>query len=261
VTPENSPKGANVRLVLEYDGSGFQGWQAQPASGLRTVEAEVTRAIATITGAQVKLTAAGRTDASAHSLGQTVNFRLDADPDPEQLRRALNGVLPADIAVLTADIAPEAFHSRFSARRRRYRYLVENRESRSSLMRNRAWHVGRPLDVAIMREAAGGLLGRNDLGAFGRDPAGRSTVRSLEQVRIRRLRGAFDGQLLAFELAADAFLYGMVRRIVGFLVEVGLGLRLPADSHRLVRGEAVRASRVAPARGLYQLAIDYGSAW
>ena len=252
----------NVRLVLEYDGSAFHGWQAQSAPGLRTVEAEVARAIATVTsGEQVKLLAAGRTDAGAHSLGQTVNFKLDANLDPEQLRRSLNGVLPADIAVVAADLAPEAFHSRLSARRRHYRYLVENRRSRSAVLRQRAWHVHRPLNLAAMRQAAAGLLGRNDLGAFGRDPAGRTNVRNLERVSIRRLRGAADGQLLAFELAADAFLYGMVRRIVGFLVEVGLEQRAPADSRRLVEGQAVKASRVAPARGLYQLAVEYGTAW
>lgn len=252
---------ANVRLVLEYDGAGFHGWQAQPAPGLRTVESEVGRAIATVTGEQVKLQAAGRTDAGAHSLGQTVNFRLGVDIDPDRLRRALNGVLPADVAVVAADLAPEAFHSRFSARRRHYRYLVENRQARSAVLRQRAWHVRGPLDVAAMRAAASGLLGRNDLGAFGRDPAGRNNVRTLEQVAIRRLRGASDGQLLAFELAADAFLYGMVRRIVGFLVEVGLDRRVPADSYRLIHSRARKSSRVAPAHGLYQLAIDYGAAW
>jgi tRNA pseudouridine38-40 synthase len=252
---------ANCRLVLEYDGSGFHGWQAQSAPGLRTVEAEVARAIATVTSQPVKLLAAGRTDAGAHSLGQTVNFKLDADLDPGQLRRSLNGVLPADIAVVAADLAPEAFHSRFSARRRRYRYLVENRPARSAVLRRRAWHVGRPLNLGAMREAAAGLLGRNDLGAFGRDPAGRNNVRNLEQVSVRRVRGAVDGQLLAVELAADAFLYGMVRRIVGFLVEVGLEQRLPADSRRLILGQEIKASRVAPAHGLYQLAVEYGAAW
>ena len=251
----------NVRLVLEYDGSGFHGWQAQSAAGLRTVEAEVTGAIARVTRQPVRLLAAGRTDAGAHSLGQTVNFRLDADLDPNQLRRSLNGVLPADIAVVAADLAPEAFHSRFSAHRRRYRYLVENRKSRSAVLRQRAWHVRRPLDLGAMRAAAAGLLGRNDLGAFGRDSAGRNNVRNLEQASIRRLRGTTDGQLLTFELVADAFLYGMVRRIVGFLVEVGLELRLPADSQRLIAGQAVNAARVAPAHGLYQLAVEYGSAW
>jgi tRNA pseudouridine38-40 synthase len=252
---------ANVRLVLEYDGSGFHGWQAQAASGgQRTVAGEVTTAIATVTGNDVKLVAAGRTDAGAHSLGQTVNFSLVDAVDPQQLLRRLNGVLPADIAVVTADLVPEDFHARFSARRRRYRYLVENREARSAVLRQRAWYVRRPLDLAAMRQAAAGLLGRNDLGAFGRDPAGRNNVRNLEEVRVRSLRAATEGRLLAFELAADAFLYGMVRRIVGFLVEVGLGRRQPAEAAAIIGGRVRASSRVAPAHGLYQLPVEY-AAW
>jgi tRNA pseudouridine38-40 synthase len=246
-----------MRLVLEYDGSGFHGWQAQAAAGQRTVAGELGRAIASVTGAEVKLVAAGRTDAGAHSLGQTVNFALDRPVDPAQLLRRLNGELPADVAVVAADLAPEDFHARFSARRRRYRYLVENRASRSAVLRQRAWHVGRPLDVAAMREAAAGLVGRNDLGAFGRDPAGHNTVRNLEEVRVRTLRSVAQGRLVAFELAADAFLYGMVRRIVGFLVEVGLGRRSATEAAAIMRGQAPVSARVAPAHGLYQLAAEY----
>jgi tRNA pseudouridine38-40 synthase len=252
---------ANVRLLLEYDGSGFHGWQAQPAAlGQRTVAAEVTGAIAVVTGAQVKLVAAGRTDAGAHSLGQTVNFSLDGGVDPAQLRDRLNRELPADIAVVAADVVPDDFHARFSAHRRRYRYLVENREARSAILREHAWHVRGLLDIAAMREAAAGLVGRNDLGAFGRDPAGRNNVRNLEEVRVRKVMGAIEGRLLAFELAADAFLYGMVRRIVGFLVEVGLGRRGPAEAAAMVQGQATAGSRVAPAHGLYQLSVEY-AAW
>jgi tRNA pseudouridine38-40 synthase len=247
----------NVRLVLEYDGTGFHGWQAQPASsGQRTVQAEVERAIATVTGEAPKVIAAGRTDAGAHSLGQTINFELREQIEPERLRRSLNGVLPRQIAVLSASPCPAGFHARFSARRRSYRYLVENRAARSAVLRDRAWHVRPALDLDQMRAAAKDLVGRRNLGAFGHDPAGRNDVRNLEAIRIRRLRGVAEGQLLAFELTADAFLYGMVRRIVGFLVEVGLGRRDPSQAARLLAGEG-RAPRVAPAHGLYQLSVEY----
>jgi len=250
----------NVRLVLEYDGSDFHGWQAQPpASGQRTVQAEVERAIATVTGETPKVVAAGRTDAGAHSLGQTVNFELGHEFQPELLRRSLNGVLPRDIAVLSAAPCPAGFHARFSARRRRYRYLVENRAARAAVLRDRAWHVRSTLDLDSMRTAARDLVGRRDLGAFGRDPAGRNEVRNLEEIRIRRLRGVAEGHVLAFDLTADAFLYGMVRRIVGFLVEVGLGRRDPSEAARLLAGEGA-ALRVAPAYGLYQLSVEYPAA-
>jgi tRNA pseudouridine38-40 synthase len=249
-----------MRLVLEYDGTDFHGWQAQPAAGgLRTVQAEVERAIATVTGETPKLVAAGRTDAGAHSLGQTVNFELCSELEPAALRQSLNGVLPRDIAVLSAAACPDGFHARFSAHRRSYRYLVENRAARAAMLRDRAWHVRAPLDLALMRSAASGLIGRRDHGAFGHDSTGRSEVRNLEEIRIRRLRGASDGHVLTFELTADAFLYGMVRRIVGFLVEVGLGRRDAGDAARLLAGEGA-ASRVAPAHGLYQLSVEYPAA-
>ncbi|MFY9615901.1 MAG: tRNA pseudouridine(38-40) synthase TruA [Candidatus Dormiibacterota bacterium] len=236
-----------MRLVLEYDGTDFHGWQAQPAG--RTVAGELSRAIATITGESPRLIAAGRTDAGAHSLGQTVNFELVRDIAPGRLMAGLNAVLPADVAVVDADIAPQGFHARFSARRRRYRYVVENREARSTVLRNHAWQVKSPLDVEAMRQAAGRLTGRRDLSAFGKDPAGRNTVRTLDAVDVTPLAAGGVGALIAFDLSADAFLYGMVRRIVGFLVEVGSGRRSADD--------VAAGARVAPARGLYQLAVEY----
>jgi tRNA pseudouridine38-40 synthase len=249
---------ANVCMVLEYDGTEFHGWQAQPG-GQRTVQAEVERALATVTGESPRLVAAGRTDAGAHSLGQTVSFELSRELQPERLRQSLNGVLPRDIAVVSAAPAPDGFHARFSASRRRYRYLVENRSARAAVLRDRAWHVRQTLDIRAMRAAARDLVGRRDLGAFGHDPAGRNDVRNLEEIRIRRLKGVAEGHVIAFELTADAFLYGMVRRIVGFLVEVGMGRREAGDAARLLSGEGT-SPRVAPAHGLYQLAVEYPAA-
>lgn len=251
LTPGSS---ANFKLTLEYEGTHYHGWQSQ--LGQRTVAGELARAISTVTGETPRLVAAGRTDAGAHSLGQTVSFDLDHEIAPERLRDALNANLPADVAVIRAEHAPDGFHARFSARRRHYRYVVENRDARAAVLRDRAWQVRQPLDLAAMRKAARLLLGRRDLGAFGKDPAGRNTVRNLEALRIRRLRGAADGSLVAFDLSADAFLYGMVRRIVGLLVEVGMGRRTPADVRATVAGAPANV-RVAPAHGLYQMAVDY----
>ena len=242
----------HYKLVLEYDGTAYHGWQEQPA-GQATVAGTLRDAIARVTGERPPLAAAGRTDAGAHSLGQAVSFDLARELDSERLLHALNAVLPRDIAVREAALADPGFHARFSARRRSYRYLVENRPHRGALLRDRAWHVRQPLDLPAMRIAGAGLLGNHDLGAFGSDPGGRSTVRELSGLRVRRLsRG-----LVAFELTANAFLYGMVRRIVGFLIEVGLGRRPATESQELLRPGAVAAGRVAPARGLYQLAVEY----
>src|SRR5258708_31089578 len=129
-------------MGLEYEGTGFHGGQAWPAGrGLRPVQAEVEKAIAAVTGEPVKLVAAGRTDAGAHSLGQTVNFRVDRIVDPGRLMRRLNGILPSDVAVVAADLVTDDFHARFSARRRRYRSLVDDREAPSAVRRERACHV------------------------------------------------------------------------------------------------------------------------
>jgi tRNA pseudouridine38-40 synthase len=246
---------ARYKLVLEYDGTAYHGWQQQPGDQ-PTVEAAVKQAIEAITGERPQLAAAGRTDAGAHSLGQAISFDLARAFEPARLQAGMNAVLPRDVAVRQAAVADPAFHARFSARRRTYRYLVENRAERGALLRDRAWHVRQPLDVADMRRAAAQLVGEHDLSAFGSDPAGRNTVRELHSLRVRALRAA-GGSLVAFDLTANAFLYGMVRRMVGFLVEVGLGRR-PADEAAALLGTGRRAaSRVAPARGLYQMGVQY----
>ena len=242
----------HYKLVLEYDGAAYHGWQEQPG-GPVTVSGAVRDAMARLTGERPRLDAAGRTDAGAHSLGQTISFNLEGNIDPDRLAHSLNAVLPRDIAVREAAAVEPGFHARFSARRRIYRYLVENRMERGALLRDRAWHIRQPLDLGAMRAAASELLGKNDLSAFGSDPAGRNTVRELSQLRVRRLRHG----LVVFDLTANAFLYGMVRRIVGFLVEVGLGRRPVAESRQLLLPGAIAVSRVAPALGLYQLAVEY----
>ncbi|MDQ6748187.1 MAG: tRNA pseudouridine(38-40) synthase TruA [Candidatus Dormibacteraeota bacterium] len=246
---------ARYKMVLEYDGSAYHGWQEQPGD-IPTVEAAVKAAIEQIAGQRPHIDAAGRTDAGAHSVGQTITFDLGHDLEPDRLRAGVNAVLPRDVAVREAARVEPGFHARFSARRRTYRYLVENRADRGALLRDRAWHVREPLDISAMRAAAAPLVGEHDLSAFGTDPAGRNTVRQMHSVRVRALRSA-GGSLLAVDLTANAFLYGMVRRVVGFLVEVGLGRRAAAEMANLLVPGARAGSRVAPARGLYQMGVQY----
>jgi len=245
----------NIRLTLHYNGTDFSGWQAQPSAAVRTIAGELGRALYNVTGETPRLIAAGRTDRGTHSLGQTVNFALVAPISVYDLRGALNAALPHDIAVVGVAEVPLDFHARFSARRRRYRYLVENQPARGAMMSGRAWHVRQPLDIHAMREAAKRLVGRRDLRAFGVDPAGRNTVRHLQELQVQELQRT-SGALVTFEFCADAFLNGMVRRIVGFLVEVGLHKREPDEAERLKTG-AVWTGRMAPAAGLYQLAVEY----
>jgi tRNA pseudouridine38-40 synthase len=248
-----------LRLVLEYDGTDFHGWQAQPS--VRTVEGVLRAALARVTLESPRLTAAGRTDAGAHSHGQVVGFALERDWDPARLAVALNAVLPQDVSVLGADHVADGFHARYDAVGRTYRYLVVSRRARTPLMRRFAWQVADALDTGAMRTAAALLRGTHDFGAFGRSPReGGTTVRTVSHIGLRQVSPLDDDRAPAhvIEVSADAFLYGMMRNIAGVLVAVGRGRMDAADVAGMLAEPARRWSvAVAPARGLHQWAVTY----
>lgn len=242
------------RLTLEYDGAGFEGWQAQPA-GRRTVQATLEQALARVTGQRVRVTGSGRTDAGVHAEGQVASVRVESRLAPERLRQALNGVLPSDLAVRSLEVAPEGFDARRDARSKLYRYALWNAPTRSPLREARSLCLERPLDVAAMREAAGALVGTHDFRSF--QAAGSSvatSVRSLSRLAVEgQAGGAID---LWFE--ASGFLRHMVRNLAGTLIEVGSGRRpaweMPALLAARDRG---RAGRTAPARALTLVRVRY----
>src|SRR3979409_1657314 len=170
-----------MKVVLEYDGSGFAGWQQQ-ARG-RTIEAELKRALRELTGTEHKVYAAGRTDAGAHAEGQVVSFETDGRITPQRLVAALNARLPGDVSVLTAEVAPEGFHARYSARWRRYRYRYLDRRARPALDRGRCWHLTGPRDVEAMAEAAQALVGEHDWTTF-------CSASEPSEDRVREIRAA-----------------------------------------------------------------------
>lgn len=257
-------------LTLEYDGGGFSGWQRQP--GRRTVEGVLVEAILAATGEQVRLTAAGRTDAGAHAHGQVVGCALHRPWEPRRLRAALNGHLPEDAVVLEVRSAPSDFHARFDARTRTYRYLVAPRSERAAVAREHAWRVPGHLDVEAMRDAAAQLVGTHDFAAFGRSPrAGGSTVRTIHSLTVRAhavpdahmtipggSAGALPRMLVTIDVTADAFLYGMMRAIAAALVAVGGGrLDAPSVASLLDAPRGARRLPTAPAHGLHQWAVTY----
>ena len=242
----------NIKVVLEYDGSGFAGWQQQ-AHG-RTVEAELKRALREITGQELKVYAAGRTDAGAHAEGQVVNFQLQGRIAPARLVAALNARLPADVAALSAEVVPDGFHARYSARWRRYRYRFLDRAARPALQRGRCWHVGGPLDVAAMARAAEALPGQHDWTSFcsASEPAGQR-VREMRSAKVRR-----RGEFVELELVAEGFLRGLARSIAGALAEVGRGSRPPGWVGDVLRARDRRlAPKTAPAGGLTLVEVIY----
>ena len=242
----------NIKVVLEYDGSGFAGWQQQ-AHG-RTVEAELKRALRELTGAEHKVYAAGRTDAGAHAEGQVVNFEMDGRITPIRLAAALNARLPGDVSVLTAEVAPDGFHARYSARWRRYRYRYLDRRARPALERGRCWHVGGPLDVDGMSAAAKALVGKHDWTSYcsASEPLG-GRVREMRSAKVAR-----RGDFVELELVAEGFLRGLARSIAGALAEVGKGRKPPEWVGEVLAARDRRlAPRTAPAGGLTLVEVIY----
>ena len=237
--------------MLEYDGTGFAGWQSQ--SGRRTVQGEVQRALRELSGSEVPVTAAGRTDAGAHARGQVVNFRLERFP-VTRLVGALNARLPEDVSALSAEVVDDTFHARYSARWRRYRYRYLDRRPRPALERHRCWWLVGRLDVPAMQRAAGALVGEHDWTSFcsASEPAGERT-RSMRSASVERL-----GEFVDLELVAEGFLRGLARGIAGALAEVGLGRRPPEWVGEVLKArDRSAAAKTAPARGLTLMEVLY----
>jgi len=240
----------NVKLVIEYEGTHYYGWQAQ--AGAPTVEAALRDAIHNLTGESPALTAAGRTDAGVHALGQVVNFRLEREFPVEQLPGALNARLAPDIAVRRAEAVDDAFNARYSAKARLYAYRIRQALPRGAYQRQYAWGLHDTLDIAAMQTAGDRMAGTHDFRAFGRSPRpGGHTVRHVHDVKVS---GA--GDWVTIVVAADAFLYGMVRRIAGALVDVGRRRQPLEWIDSLLQGSTA-GLRLAPAQGLVQVAVEY----
>lgn len=238
---------------IEYDGTGFSGWQKQ--QGSRTVQGEVERAVGIVADEQVDVVAAGRTDAGVHATCQVVHSDVRRERSPNGWMRGCNSNLPDDVAVIWAREVDAAFHARYSAVERRYRYLVCERGPRPVLARARAAWSYRRLDETRMQEAADRLLGEHDFSGFrGSGCQASSPVRDLRQLRITRL----SREWIAFDVAANAFLYHMVRNLVGTLLLVGQGdeaVDWPAAV--LARRDRRRGGPTAPAQGLTLTGVTY----
>jgi tRNA pseudouridine38-40 synthase len=239
-TREGAP--ARYKARVEYDGTDFAGFQVQPEA--RTVQGELEAALARICdGSRVRVDAAGRTDAGVHALGQVIAFTDPRGRPAEELARALDALLPRDVAIREVRRVPAEFHPRHAARYREYRYTVWN-GPRSPIRERFALGVRAPLDIAAMERAGSVLMGRHDFSAFG--VAHRQPVRTVYAVRVRR-----NGSFVTIDVTADAFLRQMVRRIVAALLEVGHGKTdEEAVATALASGRPAFNGAVAPAKGL-----------
>ncbi len=235
-----------LRLTLEYDGTPFHGWAAQP--GLPTVEAALRSALAETFASVQSVAVAGRTDTGVHALGNVVSVDVEGGPPPDRAASALNPRLPDEITVVAAEAAPAEFHARFSARSRSYRYRIFTRATPSPFEARRSWWVPRPLDEEALRAAAALLPGEHDFRAFTPTQTQHDVfVRVVERAEWIR-RGHLD-----FEITADSYLRHMVRSLVGTMLELP-----PEQIAPLLDGRPrADAGATAPSWGLYLVTVCY----
>lgn len=239
------------RLDVAYDGSGFRGYASQ--TGQRTVQDELESALSKLVGGELSTVVAGRTDAGVHARGQVVSFVTAAVIDSERLRRSVNALVGPEITVMSASQAADDFHARFSAKWRRYRYLIDPGPSPDPLLRHMVWHVGRDLDLEAMRAVAAAFEGQHDFSAFCKSVEGKSNVRHVEQAELREADG-----LLEFWIKANAFCHQMVRSLVGYMYDVGRGFSdLGAVAEVIAAGDRSAVATVAPPHGLTLWEVGY----
>jgi len=245
-----------IALGLEYDGSGFLGWQTQPCGG--TVQDALEAALAAIAGERVTVTCAGRTDRGVHARGQVVHFDTGAERPDVAWVRGVNALLPASAAVLWSRRMPADFHARYGALSRTYRYVLLNRSVRPALAARYAGWMHAPLDVEAMREAARFLIGQHDFSAFrSAECQAKTPVRTLHELSI-----ACRGDRIDFVLRANAFLHHMARNIVGALACVGKGARAPAWVREVLESrDRARAAPTFSPEGLYLESVEYARSW
>ena len=248
----------NYKLLIQYDGTDFHGWQRQESD--RTIQGELERVLGVLEGREVSIIGSGRTDAGVHAEGQVANVVLAKSFTPEKLRAAINGNLWRDIRIMNVEYAADEFHARFSAKKKTYIYRIVNAPVMSPFWRRFALHESNPLDVNAMQAASRLLLGEHDWTAF-------SAAQSDADNRVRNvtdcgLETSWDDRagamLIEFRITANGFLRYMVRSIVGTLLEVGLGTR-DSDTIQtaIVNGDRTLAGRTAPPQGLCLHRVEY----
>lgn len=242
------------KAIVAYDGAAYFGFQRQ-REGQPSIQSALERALRRIFNAPTPIVGAGRTDTGVHALGQVISFTAVWRNGDAALLKAINANLPPDIAILQLEETVPSFHPRYDARQRAYVYRIYNAPVRSPLERDRSWHVKRPLHLQAMQQAARHLIGQHDFATFGRPPQGINTVRELFTAQWEQ-----KAQMLEFHVAANAFLYRMVRSIVGSLKLVGTGVWTVTDFVDALHAcDRSRSGKVAPPQGLYLLSVQYES--
>lgn len=243
----------NIKLTIEYDGKDFNGWQIQPRKV--SVQGEIQRALKEITGEEIEIIASGRTDAGVHAYGQVANFKTNSQIPIEKIPYAINAKLPKSIVIKSAEEVSERFHSRYNAKAKTYRYIINNNKFPSAIDRYREFYIPNFLDRDAMRRALKKFEGEHDFKGFkssGGSPK-KTTVRTITKATMREDEGK-----ITIELTGDGFLYNMVRIICGTIVDVGLGKINENEIEDIIlSGDRTRAGKTLPPHGLYLVKVYY----
>src|SRR4030066_923854 len=243
----------NIKLLIEYDGTNYQGWQIQPQGP--TIQGMLEEKIGLFTGEQIHLVASGRTDSGTHAFGQVAPFRTRSSLDIRSIQKALNSLLPSDIVVKKVEEAEEDFHAGKQSRSKLYEYRILNRELRSVFHHGYAWHLPQKLNLKEMKEATQYVIGEHDFSSFRSvGTPTRTAVRKVIRTEWKRDREGF----FCFKIEATGFLKQMVRAIVGTLVEVGRGRISVAEFQEILKSkDRKKAGPTAPAHGLFLREVKY----
>lgn len=243
----------NFKLIIEYDGFAYHGWQVQKTE--RTIQGEIEKALFKMTGEKIRIAGSGRTDAGVHALGQVANFLCAKNIKPENFCKGLDSILPKDIVIKNCVFADKEFHARYDVESKIYNYRILNRKIPSALDRNYSWFIRKKLNTTSMKSAILHILGRHDFHAF--EGAGSPRFNSIRTILQADLTKQKNGYLL-FEIEGDGFLKFMVRNIIGTLVEVGLKKITSDDFKKILLSKDRRlAGATAPSQGLFLMKVKY----
>ena len=242
----------NIKLVIEYDGSGFNGWQKQPNK--LNIQGEIESVIENITKEKIELIASGRTDAGVHAIGQVANFKTNSNIPIEKIPIAINSQVKNSIRIKSAEEVDERFHSRYNCKRKTYRYIIDNSKYGSSIFRNMTYHMPIKLNINEMQRAVKYFEGEHDFKAFkSSGTSSKSSVRTIYEAKVIK-----KNEYIILELTGNGFLYNMVRIIAGTLVDVGLEKLKAKDIPVILeKKDRQKAGKTLPPQGLFLVKVEY----
>ena len=242
----------NIKLLIEYDGTNYAGWQNQ--ENAMTIQEKLEYALKEVTGEDIKLIGSGRTDAGVHALGQVANFITNATIPGDKYKYILNNVLPDDIAIINSEEVDISFHSRFSAKKKRYKYVIHTRKMPSPIYRNYSYHYKHNLDLDKMKKASEYFIGTHDFSSFkGRKSVVKSNIRTIYEIKFERVN-----DFIEITFKGDSFLKYMIRIIVGTLINVGIGKTTIDEIPYIINSKnRDKAGKTAPPQGLFLEKVYY----